>query len=107
MQRHMQGCGVHDRARCCIVVPKTARLRGIHLLRWKQGLQFSSPLISTKLEAMRSATRALLRLLFMATLKAMPWHMMTVPCIRMTAKATSVSEMRCRSCRLLHHIRVT
>ena len=33
---------------------------------------WSTPLISTKLEAMSRATSALLRLLFMATLKAMP-----------------------------------
>lgn len=61
----------------------------------------SVPLISTKLEAISSATKALLRLLFMATLKAMPWHMMMVPCMTTITRATRESETRCLSCRLL------
>ena len=65
--------------------------------------QVHTPLISTKFEAISSATSALLRLLFMATLNAIPWHMMTVPCMRRTAKATKVSDIRCRSCLLLQH----
>ena len=61
-----------------------------------------APLISTKLAAISRATRALPRLLFMATEKAMPWHIITPPCNSTTRKATPLSHSSCLNRLRLH-----
>ncbi len=88
----VKGSSPSPGARYCIIV-----LLGMRDLGRRPRV---APLISTKLDAMRRAMRALERLEFMATENVMNWQMSTTEWNSTSARVTARSAPSCARCHL-------